>query len=361
MVIFVQKDTFLYKKIYNEIKKRIDSYYYPPTTQLPLESELQAEFGVSAITVKKALSMLTNEHLLNRIPGKGTFVCSEENLHQLSGDRTIGLILEHVTSPFGLEMMYQIDKFSAKYGYRTRICFSYGHSEKESEDISYLVDQNVSGLIIMPCHSKHYNSEILKLVLDGFPMVFIYKSFHGIPISSVQTDNKLAAQILVEEHIKKGCKSLAFIMVDRKGATYITERKSSFEQKTHELGINAIVREIQTEDNFLEPKPNKKRVSELLEFLQSEGENIDGIICAEYGIVIDLTEAIRQWKSPHKNKIIISSVDEDHLSANGYSYMHVKQDEKAIAETAVNVLMKKIRNDIDVKDCYRIPPIFFDV
>lgn len=357
----MQKDSFLYKKIYNELKKRINSHIYAPETQLPLESELQAEFEVSAITIKKALSMLTEEELLNRIPGKGTFVCSQDKMDKLTPNKTIGLILEHVSTPFGLDMMYQIDKYSQKHGYRVHFCFSYGDSEKESRDIDYLLQQNVSGLIIMPCHGKHYNAEILKLVLDGFPIVLIDKVFHGIPVSSVQTDNKLATNILVKSHVEKNCNNLALITIDEKGATSLKDRKTGFQQTTQKMGLSPLlIKELSSESNFLDPKPHKKNVDEILRFLQNHCSSVDGIICAEYGIIPDLVAAMKMWNFPNKDNIIISSIDENHLSPDGYTFMHVKQDEKTIAKTAVDVLIKKIHHEDDVKDCYRISPIFYD-
>ena len=47
--------------------------------QFPTEKELQEEFGVSQTTVRRALSELTREGLLERTPGKGTFVQRTES------------------------------------------------------------------------------------------------------------------------------------------------------------------------------------------------------------------------------------------------------------------------------------------
>src|SRR6476646_9569723 len=46
----------------------------PPGSAAPSERELVARFGVARMTVRQALDALVAEGLLERIPGRGTFV-----------------------------------------------------------------------------------------------------------------------------------------------------------------------------------------------------------------------------------------------------------------------------------------------
>jgi GntR family transcriptional regulator len=61
------------------LRNRIVRGEFEPGDQFPTEKELQAEFGVSQTTVRRALSELTREGLLERTPGKGTFVRRTES------------------------------------------------------------------------------------------------------------------------------------------------------------------------------------------------------------------------------------------------------------------------------------------
>jgi GntR family transcriptional regulator len=56
------------------LKSKLISGEFSPGDQIPTEKELCNTYQVSNITVKKALSNLVNEGLLDRKPGKGTFV-----------------------------------------------------------------------------------------------------------------------------------------------------------------------------------------------------------------------------------------------------------------------------------------------
>ena len=72
------KDEFLYKKVYSDLKVKIESGQLQPGSKLPGEEELRETYQVSVITIKRALQILANEKLIRRIPGKGSFVMSEK-------------------------------------------------------------------------------------------------------------------------------------------------------------------------------------------------------------------------------------------------------------------------------------------
>lgn len=69
--------TPLYHQLSTIIKGCIDSGEYPHDTQIPTEAVLSQKYGVSRITVRKALEELTDEGLLIRKQGKGTFVYAD--------------------------------------------------------------------------------------------------------------------------------------------------------------------------------------------------------------------------------------------------------------------------------------------
>jgi GntR family transcriptional regulator len=64
----------LYNRIEALLRNKILSRKYSPGEKLPSEDELLHHFGVSKITIRKALSRLETEGLIIRLRGKGTFV-----------------------------------------------------------------------------------------------------------------------------------------------------------------------------------------------------------------------------------------------------------------------------------------------
>ena len=66
--------TPLYVQLMEEIEKNIKNGIYKPGDRIMTESEMAREYGVSLITVRKAVGSLIEKGLVIRRQGKGTFV-----------------------------------------------------------------------------------------------------------------------------------------------------------------------------------------------------------------------------------------------------------------------------------------------
>lgn len=67
-------DETVWQQLYDILRERIESGVYQPRTALPSITQLQQEFGVARVTVRKVLDKLKDEGMLRAIPGKGTYV-----------------------------------------------------------------------------------------------------------------------------------------------------------------------------------------------------------------------------------------------------------------------------------------------
>lgn len=82
--------TPLYAQIVEKLRYQIISGVYPPETQLPSETTLTKDFGVSRITVRQALAELEDTGFIYKHQGRGTFVSGTHVRQQLSsGAQTI--------------------------------------------------------------------------------------------------------------------------------------------------------------------------------------------------------------------------------------------------------------------------------
>lgn len=74
MIVQRAADGPLYESVYESIRKRILSGEYDPGDFLPSEPKLKEEFGVSIITVRRALHELEHDGLIERRQGLGSVV-----------------------------------------------------------------------------------------------------------------------------------------------------------------------------------------------------------------------------------------------------------------------------------------------
>lgn len=84
MVIDKNSALPMHHQLYIHLKSQIESGAYPENEVIPSESELQRNFDVSRITVRRALSDLEHDGYIRRQRGKGTVVVPMKNTRDLS-------------------------------------------------------------------------------------------------------------------------------------------------------------------------------------------------------------------------------------------------------------------------------------
>lgn len=81
--------TIRYHQIAAELRERVESGRFGAGRVLPSEAELSGEFGVSRVTIRKALEMLREEGLVDARQGFGWFVAGEPMRQPLARLATI--------------------------------------------------------------------------------------------------------------------------------------------------------------------------------------------------------------------------------------------------------------------------------
>ncbi len=74
MVIDHGGERWEYQQLADILRQRITDGTYAPGQKIPPLLDLQAEFSLSSMTVRRAVGVLVTEELLVRVPGRGTFV-----------------------------------------------------------------------------------------------------------------------------------------------------------------------------------------------------------------------------------------------------------------------------------------------
>lgn len=80
--------TPLYQQLQNSLRNDLLNGVYAAGDRMPSEAELEQAYGVSRITVRRAIAELEKQGLLERKQGKGTFVChhkAEWNMNSIGG------------------------------------------------------------------------------------------------------------------------------------------------------------------------------------------------------------------------------------------------------------------------------------
>lgn len=74
----------LFEQIETDLKEKIKDGIYQPGQKIPTEAELIEAYGVSRITIRRAIEDLTKEGILIKKQGKGTFVQEKKIIRKIS-------------------------------------------------------------------------------------------------------------------------------------------------------------------------------------------------------------------------------------------------------------------------------------
>ena len=64
----------LFEKVADDINRKVDEGFYGTAQKLPSEYDLADEYGVSRLTVRKAINLLISQNILIKQSGKGTYI-----------------------------------------------------------------------------------------------------------------------------------------------------------------------------------------------------------------------------------------------------------------------------------------------
>lgn len=228
----------LYKQIQEDIKKMIRDGALREGDRVPSEKELAEQYRVSQITSKNALIGLVEEGYVVRVQGKGTFIKGEPlKIHQPGEQQetgvklggTIGLIIPTMKTIVDQRLFDNIEKYVTEAGYDLMVRITRESQEEEAKAVENFAVKGVKGLIIFPVENENYNNSILRLTLDGSPLVLIDRFLKEITTYSVSSDNIQGTYEAVDYLLGKGHRSIGYISPEITN-TVTEERAAGFEK-----------------------------------------------------------------------------------------------------------------------------------
>jgi DNA-binding LacI/PurR family transcriptional regulator len=235
MTIDMQDPTPLYRQIVDDIEGKITSGELKPGDRIASQNELAKHYGVSLITIKKALAQLVNKGILFSRVGKGTFITQTPISNQAKIPNSIGLVLRDLNNPFFSLIVKSVESKATELGYNLMITSSSDLEEKEEAQIAHFRQIGVNGMIIASMgHHHQVTNGILQIQKERFPFVMV-SYVQNEDISYIGTDHVYGAYIATEHLIKLGYQRIGYISTE-KGDAVGTLRKEGYVKALREYG-----------------------------------------------------------------------------------------------------------------------------
>ncbi len=216
--------------------------------------DLARELGVSHSTVSRALR--NSPEISEAMKVKVRELARERNYRpnaharNLVSKRTtsVGIILPDIENPFYASLSKKLIRFFENNDYRVLICNSDRDEDKENDYVAYLLEQQVSGLVMIP--SDPENAAYKRVVQAETPLVLIDHDGSSEGIDSVLGDNYFGAKLAVNHLIHLGYRRIGHIA----GPGYADASKArlkGYQDAMNEAGLSNNCRIVRCDSTFL--------------------------------------------------------------------------------------------------------------
>ncbi len=205
--------TPLYAQLKNALQEQIRTGALPYGEKLPSENEFMAHLGLSRMTIRSALSQLSNENYVHKIHGKGTFVCYN-TANATAGN--IDVLLDVTYAYFSSHYIKSISEVLTKHNYQFVIHDTQDDQTHICLTLERILQNDPAGIILQPSHLVEPQLPRLKELLQqiqqrGIPCVTIDRALEGIPVLSVPFDDYTGGRIAAEYLVSLGHKKCAMV------------------------------------------------------------------------------------------------------------------------------------------------------
>jgi GntR family transcriptional regulator of arabinose operon len=352
-----KKPSLLYLQIADKAIGIIQSRRLQPHDPVPSEGELAKLFGVSRMTSKLALERLVEQGLVYRLPRRGTFLSGPRDGEPYNGvlpseskalpvekkqSKQIALIVPHL-SDYTSKIIAAAEIEVRKHDCDLILKIS---KDKDDEDrcLQRLVEGGIDGIVLFPQGRKTCSDQVLRLKLQQFPIVIIDRIFREVQIDCVYHDHYKGSYQMTQYLIEKGHREIGYTSNSIDNITSREERYLGYIQALLNNAIPVKNQYIHFKSVACNPSRINESDPEQERFIQ-ENPQMTALMCGDDHVAISTLYTALSMGIPVPEKLSIVGFSDIHLSAlTPIPLTTVRQDTGQLAQSAFNLLMKRINH-----------------
>lgn len=338
---------YKYEKIIEKFRKNIQTKKWQEGARIPSERDLAIDYGVSRITIKKAIECLIEENLLIRYKSrKGTFVYSKKAIDPIN---LVGVAIDDVSDRFGSTLLRGIEDFLWHKKIHTVICNGDRDFYKVREYFNSLSKNNIDGVIFSPVIDEStefsQNIEIVKLLeTQNIPFVLIDRTIPGYTANSVSSNHYESARMITRELISRGHTNI--LLMKGLDCSSMNERENGYLAAFQEAKI-AIQPSLLTQfnDNKLFKKPKKEEVRKIYETLKGLDQSFSAVVVLNNRLLNGFILAMEELNPNWDDDITVGLYDAFSLQApKPKKLLQIVQPDYEIGKEAARLLLQVIED-----------------
>lgn len=201
----------LYRKIYLDLKQKIDNQEYAAGQRLPYERELCQHYGVERVTVRKSLELLSREGLIEKRTGVGSFVAQKSLAPATPYESSANILfvmrqnqndIRHNTSSCNTKLFFAMEQICRQNGY----LLSYVGLTDESDLAEIVREHAVCGVFLV---SSYQDKAVKNMLALNIPTVLL--NHYDPQLLSIMPDNLGMLKLVIAHLAEMGHRRIAYI------------------------------------------------------------------------------------------------------------------------------------------------------
>jgi ABC-type sugar transport system substrate-binding protein len=168
-----------YLQLCEIIRDAIDLGKYKKGERLPSESELEREFNVSSITVRKCIDILKNEGLIERVQGVGTFIKVNRDTRYNAENLVFGVNTLFCSNEWCAEVLRGIQKVIK--GAKGTVFHSdaLGDTGRQKDDLMNMIAKKPDLIFVLQADPKTMKKTLMLAMERNIPIISVEAYLEG--------------------------------------------------------------------------------------------------------------------------------------------------------------------------------------
>jgi len=330
-----------HRQVYSTLSRDIHSGRWKLGERLPSEAQLVLRFGVSRITIGRAVRDLQAAGLVERRAGSGTFV---KRAHA-AGGCSFGLLIPNREETGIFEPIWE-GMMASPRARGHALLWGSAAAQRPKEERAWelclqYIERKVSGVFFAPLEltpsKDEYNRRIVRALDEArIPVVLLDRPLVAYPEAGrhdlVGIDNRRAGHVITEHLLRLGCRRVLFVGPENAAAT-VDEREAGYREALYAAGVQF--------DRALTHRMDADGIESVKALMQSARPQ--GIACANDRTAGHLMHSLLQLKYRIPHDVRLVGIDDvDYASLLPVPLTTLRQPTREIGEAALAVMLERI-------------------
>jgi len=194
-----------YKWLADQLRRQIPLWKQNGISRLPSETELATSYQVSRQTVRQALALLTEEQLITKKQGSGSFLTGKEATGR---DNSVALLITTDEEYLYPQLLTDLQTRLSSHKFRMEVFVTNNRIDREREILEELLSRELKplGIISEGCKSALPNPNLdlyHRVLQENTPLLFLHNYYSELPtVPYIKDDNYQGSYELVT-HLKE--------------------------------------------------------------------------------------------------------------------------------------------------------------